>query len=126
VKVKDITIIGGGPAGLYAAFYAGMRDLSVRIIETKKTLGGKVHFYPEKMIWDVGGIPAALGADLIDQIVEQGMTFNPEVILGQKVTTFTQVEQGDSKLSLPTDINILVSALLLQLAVVYLIQSGCR
>ena len=56
MKVKDITIIGGGPSGLYAAFYAGMRDLSVRIIETKKTLGGKVHFYPEKMIWDVGGI----------------------------------------------------------------------
>lgn len=97
MKVKDITIIGGGPAGLYAAFYAGMRDLSVRIIETKKTLGGKVHFYPEKMIWDVGGIPAALGAELIDQMVEQGMTFNPEVILGQKVTTFTQVEQGGFK-----------------------------
>lgn len=47
-RITDCTIIGGGPAGLYASFYAGMRDLSVRLIEVKETLGGKLHFYPEK------------------------------------------------------------------------------
>ena len=25
-ELKDISIIGGGPTGLFAAFYAGMRD----------------------------------------------------------------------------------------------------
>ncbi|API87972.1 hypothetical protein BKP56_00855 [Marinilactibacillus sp. 15R] len=88
MSVKDITIIGGGPAGLYAAFYAGMRDLDVRIVETQKTLGGKINFYPEKLVWDVGGIPATTGANLIDQMVEQGRAFNPEVILDQKISRF--------------------------------------
>lgn len=94
MTVKDVTIIGGGPAGLYAAFYAGMRDLDVRIIETQKKLGGKVHFYPEKLIWDVGGIPAITGANLIDQMIEQGLTFKPEVITNQKINKFEQTEEG--------------------------------
>lgn len=92
MTVKDITIIGGGPAGLYAAFYAGMRDLTVRLIDTQKSLGGKVHFYPEKLIWDVGALPAVTGARLIDQMVEQGLTFDPEVVLNTKITTFEKTE----------------------------------
>lgn len=83
--IKDITIIGGGAAGLYAAFYAGMRDLSVRMIESDAKLGGKVHFYPEKLIWDVGGVTPIIGADLIDQMIEQGLTFEPEVVCNQKI-----------------------------------------
>lgn len=87
---KDITIIGGGAAGLYTAFYAGMRDLSVRIIECQDKLGGKVHFYPEKLIWDVGGIPAITGAKLMEQMIEQGMTFDPEVLFNQKIEKLTK------------------------------------
>ena len=52
----DVTI-GGGPAGLFASFYAYLREMSVKIIEAQPKLGGKVHVYPEKMIWDVGGLP---------------------------------------------------------------------
>lgn len=83
--MRDITIIGGGAAGLYAAFYAGMRDLSVRIVEAKEKLGGKVHFYPEKLIWDVGGMTPISGAVLIEQMVEQGQTFEPDVVYNQKI-----------------------------------------
>jgi thioredoxin reductase len=32
--VCDITIIGAGPVGLAAAYYAGHRDASVRIVES--------------------------------------------------------------------------------------------
>lgn len=85
-QLKDITIIGGGSAGLYAAFYAGMRDLSVQIIEAQEKLGGKVHFYPEKLIWDVGGMTPITGADLIEQMAEQGMTFEPDVVFNQKIS----------------------------------------
>ncbi|WP_339177082.1 NAD(P)/FAD-dependent oxidoreductase [Oceanobacillus sp. FSL W7-1293] len=84
-ECKDVTIIGGGPAGLYAAFYCGMRDLSARIIEFKPNLGGKVHIYPEKMIWDIGGLTPITGAQLIEQMEAQARTFNPEVILNEKV-----------------------------------------
>ena len=41
--IYDVTIIGGGPSGLYSAFYAGLRDLKTKIIEFQPTLGGKLH-----------------------------------------------------------------------------------
>ncbi|CQR48425.1 Ferredoxin--NADP reductase [Paraliobacillus sp. PM-2] len=89
----DVTIIGGGPAGLFAAFYSGLRGLKTKIIEFQPYLGGKVHVYPEKMVWDVGGVPPLSGAKLIDQMVEQGLTFDPTIVLNTKVTSVTQDEQ---------------------------------
>lgn len=90
----DVTIIGGGPAGLYAAFYSGLREMKTKIIEYQPELGGKLHVYPEKMIWDVGGIPPIPGAKLIDQLVEQGLAFNPTVVLNEKVEKIDRNRQG--------------------------------
>ena len=42
MKSSDITIIGGGPVGLFTAFYAGMRQASVKIIESLPQLGGQL------------------------------------------------------------------------------------
>lgn len=92
--ILDVTIIGGGPAGLFAAFYGGLRELSVKIIEFQPYLGGKVHVYPEKMIWDVGGLMPTTGAKLIEQLEAQARTFNPEIVLGEKVVSLSQDETG--------------------------------
>ena len=35
-EMKDITIIGGGPTGLFALFYAGMRGSSAQIIDPQR------------------------------------------------------------------------------------------
>lgn len=91
-NIFDITIVGGGPAGLFASFYSGLRELKTKIIEFQPKLGGKVHVYPEKMIWDVGGVTPIPGAQLIEQLIEQGLTFNPEVVLGEKVVSISQAE----------------------------------
>lgn len=88
--IYDITIIGGGPSGLYSAFYAGLRDLKTKIIEFKPTLGGKLHVYPEKIIWDIGGLPATPAQKVIDNLIEQGLTFNPTVCLNTKVELVTK------------------------------------
>lgn len=85
--IFDVTIVGGGPAGLYAAFYSGLREMKTKIIEYQPNLGGKVHVYPEKMIWDVGGVTPISGAKFIEQMVSQGLTFQPEVVLGEKVVS---------------------------------------
>ncbi|WP_066155198.1 NAD(P)/FAD-dependent oxidoreductase [Halalkalibacter krulwichiae] len=90
----DVTIIGGGPAGLYSAFYSGLRGMKTKIIEFQPQLGGKIHVYPEKMIWDVGGLTPVPGAKLIDQLVEQGLTFNPTVVLNEKVEFIGQNKEG--------------------------------
>jgi len=93
-ELFDVTIVGGGPAGLYAAFYSGLREMKTKIIEFQPFLGGKVHVYPEKMIWDVGGLAPVPGAKLIEQMVAQGLTFDPEVVLGEKVTSISRAADG--------------------------------
>jgi len=92
--IFDVTIVGGGPAGLYSAFYSGLRGMKTKLIESQPHLGGKLHVYPEKMIWDVGGLTPVTGAQLIEQLVAQGLTFDPVVVLGQKVTSLSKDEQG--------------------------------
>ncbi|NYV64740.1 NAD(P)/FAD-dependent oxidoreductase [Bacillus sp. Gen3] len=90
----DVTIIGGGPAGLYSAFYSGLREMKTKIIEFQPYLGGKLHVYPEKMIWDVGGQTPIPGEKLIEQLVAQGLTFNPTVVLKEKVESISRNEEG--------------------------------
>jgi len=102
-NLYDVTIIGGGPAGLYASFYSGLRGLKTKIIEFQPQLGGKIHVYPEKMIWDVGGHPPLPGAMLIDKLVEQGLTFQPTVVLNTKVESIHQ--NSNSIFELVTDSN---------------------
>nr|WP_270896816.1 NAD(P)/FAD-dependent oxidoreductase [Aliibacillus thermotolerans] len=85
-KVFDITIVGGGPAGLFAAFYAGMRQASVKIIESMPQLGGQLGaLYPEKYIYDVAGFPKIKAKDLVASLEEQMNQFNPTICLEQSV-----------------------------------------
>ncbi|WP_028393840.1 NAD(P)/FAD-dependent oxidoreductase [Bacillus cihuensis] len=93
-ELFDVTVIGGGPAGLYSTFYSGLREMKTKIIEFQPQLGGKIHVYPEKMIWDVGGLAPIPGEKLIEQLVKQGLTFSPEVVLNEKVESITRNEEG--------------------------------
>lgn len=94
-EVYDITIIGGGPVGLFTAFYGGMRQLSVKIIESMPQLGGQLSaLYPEKYIYDVAGFPKVLAQDLVDNLIEQADQFKPEVALEQSVEEVKQLEDG--------------------------------
>lgn len=84
--VYDITIIGGGPTGLFTAFYGGMRQAKVKIIESMPQLGGQLSaLYPEKYIYDVAGFPKIRAQELIDQLIEQMNMFETEIVLGQSV-----------------------------------------
>jgi len=80
----DVTIVGGGPVGLFAAFYAGLRGMSVRIIDSLPDLGGQlVALYPEKYVYDMPGFPEVLAKDLAAHLAKQAMRFNPECALGE-------------------------------------------
>ena len=83
---RDLTIIGGGPTGLFAAFYAGLRGISCRIIDSLPELGGQLTaLYPEKYIYDVGGLPRILARDLARNLIEQGLQFGADVRLEEQV-----------------------------------------
>ncbi len=103
--VVDITILGAGPSGLAAAYYAGHRDASVRIIESLEQIGGQVAaVYPEKHVFDVAGYPKIQGQALVDLCAEQGLQYSPEVRLGEEVQTLERLsENGEELLSVTTD-----------------------
>ena len=85
-EVKDITIIGGGPTGLFAAFYAGMRGASHRIVDALDQLGGQLTaLYPEKYIFDVAGFPKVLAKDFVKGMAEQALQWKGSVHLAEKV-----------------------------------------
>jgi len=103
--VVDITILGAGPSGLAAAYYAGHRDASVRIIESLEQIGGQVAaVYPEKHVFDVAGYPKIQGQALVDLCAEQGLQYGPEIRLGEEVQTLERLsENGEELLSVTTD-----------------------
>ena len=91
----DVAVIGGGPAGLFATFYAGLRGMRAVVIDAAPQLGGQVAaLYPEKWIYDVGGFARVRGQELVRQMVEQAKRFDPEIRLETRVTT---VEGGPEK-----------------------------
>jgi thioredoxin reductase len=86
-ELRDITIIGGGPTGLFALFYAGMRQVSAQILDALPEAGGQLTaLYPEKFIFDVAGFPQILAKDLVRAQLDQNKRFAGEMHLGQRVT----------------------------------------
>ena len=104
-EVKDITIIGAGPTGLFAAFYAGMRGASHRLIDNLDQVGGQLTaLYPEKYIFDVAGFPKILSKDLVKGMAEQGLQWKAPLHLGEKVVGLTTArENGKPLFTVVTD-----------------------
>lgn len=92
-ELYDVTIIGGGPSGMYSAFYSGLRGLKTKLIEFQSELGGKMHAYPEKFVWDVGGVPPMPGLELMKRLTEQATVFNPTVCLNTKVESIEKLSE---------------------------------
>jgi thioredoxin reductase (NADPH) len=83
VRDVDIAIVGAGPTGLFAAYYAGFRGLSSAVIDALPEVGGQITaMYPEKQIYDVAGFPAIRGRDLIANLLAQAAPFEPRYLLG--------------------------------------------
>lgn len=98
-ELFDLTIIGGGPVGLFASFYSGLRAMKTKIIEAEPDVGGKVrYFYPEKLIHDIGGIPEIRGKDFVKGLKDQAETFEPEICYNSKVTNLIRQSDGTFKL----------------------------
>jgi thioredoxin reductase len=98
--IRDITIIGGGPTGLFGLFYAGMRGVSAQIVDALPDPGGQLTaLYPEKFIFDVGGFPKILAKDLVKSLVDQAKQFQGPFHGGQHVVA---LEENDGHFTLVT------------------------
>ncbi|SCW30794.1 thioredoxin reductase (NADPH) [Paenibacillus tianmuensis] len=95
-EIVDIIIVGGGPAGMFAAFYGGMRQASVKLIESMPQLGGQLAaLYPEKYIYDVAGFPKVTAQELVNNLEAQMKHFPLSICLEEKVL---KVEKKDERL----------------------------
>jgi thioredoxin reductase len=98
VMRADLVIIGAGPTGLYAAYYAGFRGLSTVIIDSLEEPGGQVTaLYPEKPILDVAGFPSVLGKDLVAGCVAQAAAFDPTYLLGHRAERLERLVPEDER-----------------------------
>ncbi len=102
----DVTIIGGGPVGMYAAFYAALRKLKVKIIDALPELGGQLQaLYPEKYIHDIPGFTEIKASGLINNLKKQmdSVKENIETVLNERVE-YVRRRNEDNILEICTDL----------------------
>jgi ferredoxin/flavodoxin---NADP+ reductase len=96
----DILIIGAGPTGLFASFYAGLREMRTKIIEALPEPGGQLAvLYPEKIIFDVAGFPEILAADLVKGLMEQTSRHQPTFCFEERAEMLKREEDGSFTLT---------------------------
>jgi thioredoxin reductase (NADPH) len=94
-KVCDVTFVGAGPTGLFGAFYAGLRELSCKVIDALPQPGGQlITLYPEKFIYDVPGFPSIKAKDLVAKLYEQALSWNPSMALDERALTLKRGSVG--------------------------------
>ena len=91
----DLTIVGAGPVGLFAAFYAGMRGMKTKLVDSLAELGGQLSaLYPDKYIYDMAGFPKVLARDLVKDMADQAMQFSPTICLEEKILSLNPANGG--------------------------------
>ncbi|HAX73528.1 MAG TPA: ferredoxin--NADP(+) reductase [Firmicutes bacterium] len=100
-EIFDLTIIGGGPVGIYGAFYAGMHGLKTKIIDALPQLGGQLAaLYPEKYIYDLPGHPKIKAEDMVKLLLEQMNNYNDKIdcVTNTNVQTVEKLDDGSFKI----------------------------
>lgn len=100
-EIYDITIIGGGPVGLFATFYAGIRGVKTKIIDSLAQVGGQLTaLYPEKYIYDIPGFAAIKACDFVHNLEKQIEPLDHTFCLEEQVSS---VKKQDDLLIITTN-----------------------
>ena len=111
---RDLLIIGAGPVGLYAAYYAGFRGLSTAVVDSLPEIGGQVTaMYPEKPIYDVAGFPSIRGRELVAGLAAQAEAFSPTYLLDERAQTLVRDADGSIGVTTHTGTEIRCRAVLI-------------
>ncbi len=106
MDLYDITIIGAGPTGLFAAFYAGLREMRTKVIDALPEAGGQLTtLYPEKIIFDSPGYPQILAKDLVKQLLDQASGVHPNLVLGERAQSIKHLEGNIIQVTTDKDVH---------------------
>ncbi|MFI5894643.1 NAD(P)/FAD-dependent oxidoreductase [Actinoplanes sp. NPDC051513] len=110
----DMVVVGAGPVGLYAAYYAGFRGMSIAVVDSLPEPGGQVAaLYPEKLIHDVAGLPGVRGRDLVKSLLRQAESYAPRWLLGQSASTIERLGDGRIRLHTTTGTEVVTRSIVL-------------
>ncbi len=88
----DVVIIGAGPVGLFQVFELGLHGLKAVVIDTLAEIGGQCNeLYPEKPIYDIPALPNAKAKDVIDNLWQQAITFDPTFLMAERVEQINKI-----------------------------------
>ncbi len=76
MNTYDIAIIGGGPAGLTAAIYAGRANKSVVVLE-KGTFGGQITSSPK--VENIPGFKSVTGNEFAEKLMDQAISLDADI-----------------------------------------------
>jgi len=99
-RVFDAVLVGAGPVGLFGAYYAGLRGMSIEVIDSLGQPGGQlITLYPEKFIYDVPGFPAVLSKTLVSELVRQAAQYEPVLTMNARVDALARRQDGTFELT---------------------------
>ena len=91
--IHDITIIGGGPVGLFSGAVAGEMGASCNVLESRCQMGGiMMAVYPDKDVYNFPGVPVIRGRDLIHELLSKLKAFGVSIRPGEYVD---QIRNGE-------------------------------
>jgi len=104
-ELFDITVVGAGPVGLYAAYYAGLRSAGQTDRNVPPGRRPADLHVPEKEIFDVAGHRSIVAAELIRELTAQAMQYGPTVVLNERVTGLRILGERVIELTTPAGVH---------------------
>jgi len=110
----DLVVVGSGPVGLYATYYAGFRGMRTAVIDSLPEPGGQVSaLYPEKLIYDVAGLPRVRGRDLVAGLLDQANSYSPRWLLGQSAHHLERLDDGRLRIVTTAGVDVTTTSIVL-------------
>jgi thioredoxin reductase len=110
----DLLVVGSGPVGLYATYYAGFRGMRTAVIDSLPEPGGQISaLYPEKLIYDIAGLPAVRGRDLVAGLLDQANTYAPNWLLGESAHHLQRLPDGRLRIVTTTGTEVTTRSIVL-------------
>ncbi len=92
-QTVDVAIIGAGPTGLFAAYYASVRELKTAVFDALPVPGGQLSaLYPEKHIFDVPGFKSIYAKDLVENQFAQAQSEWVQWYFSQQIVDVKQLD----------------------------------